>query len=193
MRTAADNFTTTQLMSLQADMVGWIRAVDGDTERLINSGTSIPRRAAWHLRRSYHSQHENWTNDTATQFAANLLDVNRCCSTVNIHFYSHSAVRFNYTNPMSAKLLSFIHDIAQSVNKPLIVGEFGEAVSAVTAPRPFSQSVLQYVVEECTPLSLSWVWHFPEQPTFTLSSNTSAAYVIRMQNTNMALQEVCNT
>lgn len=54
-----------------------------------------------------------------TQFATNLLDVNKATDTINVHYYSHSVHRWNFTT--DTQLLELIHDIATAANKSLYV------------------------------------------------------------------------
>jgi hypothetical protein len=81
-----------------------------DQKRLIFTGDSLPRPAAWHMEKE-----GSWTPDNERQFRQMLRSLNPDpIDAISIHAYGEDAER-----------IAWGVQAAQSIKKPLFIGEFG--------------------------------------------------------------------
>ena len=86
-RTAADNFTTADMVTFQQAVAGWVRKAALPQRVLISSGHAVPRSAAHHLARSYHAPQRDWTNDTEAELQAVLQLGHTGLDLMSLHVY----------------------------------------------------------------------------------------------------------
>ncbi|MDQ7051869.1 MAG: Ig-like domain-containing protein, partial [candidate division KSB1 bacterium] len=170
---AVATFSTDELIAFTGRLARFIRSLD--STRLISSGFNLPRRAAAHLRRqpAWSSDGPDWTPDSKEEFIQHLAEIHADMDIISIHFYNsvedtlypdtrRSNVRWGLSGATNVELLDVVKQIADSLNKLLFVGEFADADPPILYDRtaPFSQNVLNKIVELRIPFSAPWVWQF---------------------------------
>jgi len=157
LRTVKDELKFSQLRVAYQEFASTARRLD--PQRLIVSGNSLPRAAAWH-----NANERNWTRDTSEQFSEILRRDNPDpMNAISVHIYPDQSF------PAGAKsileTLSLVGEQSAASGKPLFVGEFG--VSRRAGPiddqkREFGQ-LLAAIEQARVPLAAVWVFDFPGQ------------------------------
>ena len=89
-RTEKDNFTTSEMITFQSDVVSWIRSIDSNAK--LSTGNAIVRTNAWHLRQSYYDKERDWRNDTKEEYLQSVRDQSVCCQLISMHIYPGSCL-----------------------------------------------------------------------------------------------------
>lgn len=145
-----------------------------DKSRIILSGDSLPRPAAWHRR------HErSWKQDSKEQFAEMLLANNKAMDVVCGHLYGDSLARFDRALRPS-EVLRVALDVAGRAGKPLVIEEFGsdEKKGAEVAREEF-EKVLSAIERTRVPMAALWVYDFDGQKDTYNVTATSRAYQLQ--------------
>ncbi|MEI7807353.1 MAG: cellulase family glycosylhydrolase [Verrucomicrobiota bacterium] len=132
-----------------------------DPARLIITGDSFLRSAAWH------QKHENsWKQDTAEQFGEMLELVNpNPISGISLHLYdSEDEPRLNAALAVSLKL-----------NKPIFVGEFGAPGDAPEQAAK-CRRLLKAIVDHKIPLAALWVFDYKNQKDYNVTADNARAW-----------------
>ena len=159
---AADQLTFETLCAVCQDFAAEVRRED--PYRIISTGCSIPRKAAWHLWKE-----KSWTDDSPRQFEMMLngpLSTSSCV--ISIHAYDEDVAR------IPQAMLS-----ARRLGRPLFLGEFGvEGVSEKTK-RAFQQ-VLGLIIREKVPLAALWVFHrASDEGTWNVTDSNARSYQLK--------------
>lgn len=145
-----------------------------DKARIILTGDSFPRPAAWHLRNGH-----TWKHDSPEQFAEMLLFYHEAMDTICVHMYSDSLRRFDRDLRYS-ELLRPALDIAARAGKPLIVEEFGSnEQKGSEAAREEFETMLSAIEKTRVPMAALWVFDFEGQKDTMNVSATSRAYQLK--------------
>jgi endo-1,4-beta-mannosidase len=131
-----------------------------DPNRLIVTGDSFPRLAAWHLER-----HKSWDHDSMEQFAEMLTKANPDpISGISLHAYEDDDQRFDEAMAVARKL-----------NKPIFIGEFG-AQHETDAQAAKCRRLVKAILDNGIPLAALWVFDHPAQKDFNITADNARAY-----------------
>jgi hypothetical protein len=137
-----------------------------DQRRLIFTGDSLPRPAAWHMEKE-----GSWTPDNERQFRQMLRSLNPDpIDAISIHAYGEDAER-----------IAWSVQAAKSIKKPLFIGEFGVPGTGPEVEKTFRQ-MLKLIEESDTPLAALWVFDLPSQnesPNFNVTADNTRAYQLK--------------
>jgi hypothetical protein len=135
-----------------------------DPHRLIVTGDSFPRLAAWHL-----EQGKSWEHDTSEQFKEMLIKANPDpINGISLHAYEDDDQRFATAMELSREL-----------NKPIFIGEFGaqhETPEQVAKCR----RLLKAIIDHDIPLATLWVFDYPKQKDFNITADNSRAWQLEL-------------
>jgi len=154
-RDGRNNYSSDELAALTRDLARFIKSIDPD--RLVGTGFSAPRPAAWHLWLGSIRKTDkmDWTQDTPEQAADYLRLVSPDpVDVISLHTYGSEFERM-----LNFKLA------ADSIGKPVYVGEigasggvFGEPVYDSPAAVKAFGILLAAMREMGIPISLAWTW-----------------------------------
>ena len=149
-----------------------------DSTRMIDSGTTLPRPAAWHLARG-----EGWKPDTVEQGFSTLLGLTPDpLNVLSVHIYEKAKEHYPEAGG-TAGVMALVMKQAQSVGKPLFIGEFPVKDEAET------QEYLQAIVANRVPLSAFWVFDDPNEPKMNVDFDNERSFVLAMvAKANQVLQ-----
>jgi hypothetical protein len=178
-RSAADNFTTADMVAFQSEVAQWIRESSSSTV-LISSGHAVPRPAAHHLAESYHSKTRDWTKDTEEELEQVLALTHTDLDLISLHIYPDKPVcvatptlkqcdnyRFGHGPPyilsVAARVARTANDgIGTSMNKSVYLGEFGTSLpdrrNASSPIYNFTMEMLDAASKLAPLVSLATVW-----------------------------------
>lgn len=148
-----------------------------DTTRLVESGNSLPRPAAWH-----NLHEESWSPDTPAQFAEILRRDNPDpMNAVSVHIYPTSGGRYPGGAKSIADAVGLANRAALQAGKPLFLGEFGvDRKSGSTArQRARFQEFLDAIAQHHVALAAFWVFDLPNQDRdWNVTFNNDRAWMI---------------
>jgi hypothetical protein len=179
-RTAADNILSCNdcrgISSEQQDLGAFSGAIATlihgiDSKRMVSSGDTLPRFAAYHLAR----QAGNYVSDTPDQFDSTILQLHPDgVDLISIHPYPEgvdvSPSRFGDSDLAGAALVARLHALALQHGKKLYIGEYGEVLGgSVTcggdlvtcggdATKWYSRRMLDAIVREGVEFSGMWAY-----------------------------------
>ena len=157
-RTAEDKIFRSMVLEVYKDVCDTIRSID--SSRIIVSGDSLPRNAAWH---NHHQ--DAWGMDTRDQWLDMLAaDTPDCFNTVSMHLYpEHEKNYFADEKVPIEDLVSAAVRNARERNKPIWCGEFGAATSGED-----EQDMVRrmFRIIEKNEIELSALWNFIPNGTF---------------------------
>jgi len=165
--TASNQLRSEQLRTVLAQFAQTVRAIDG--YRIIESGTCLPRPAAWHMARRQPGR------DSVEQSFSSLLSLTPDpMDVISIHAYEKA--KDNYPEAHSiADVLRAVTRSAAAVGKPVFVGEF-----PVRTPAQ-AQEFIQAIEAARVPLSAFWVFDLPQQEaTLNVSFDNQRAFAVDM-------------
>lgn len=164
-RTAADKIFRSMVLGVYKDVYNTIRSID--PSRIIVSGDSLPRNAAWHN----HYQ-DAWGMDTRDQWLDMLAaDTPDCFSVVSMHLYpEHEKNYFAGEKVPIEDLVAAAVQRARQLNKPIWCGEFGAAASG-DGERKMVLRMFQIIQKEG--IELSALWNFVPKGTFQRNMDVS--------------------
>lgn len=167
-RSERDEITSDQALFAYKALAEEVRKYDKD--RIILTGDSFPRPAAWHLRNGH-----TWKQDSMDQFAEMLLRDNEAMDTICVHMYPDSLPRFGKALTYS-ELLRPALNIAAKAGKPLIVEEFGsDEKSGSEAAKAEFERALSAIEKTHVQMAALWVYDFSGQAdTYNVSASSRA-------------------
>ena len=132
-----------------------------DASRIISSGCSMPRRAAWHLWKE-----KTWSDDSPGQFERMLADLSASPQNVIcIHAYDDDVARI----PQAMRS-------ARQIKKPVFLGEFGAKGVSDGANREFAAR-LALIEKEKVPLAALWVFNRPrDEGSWNVTDSNARSY-----------------
>lgn len=205
-RTTADNFSSTDMVSYQSTVAGWIRQAAHPQNVLISSGHAIPRPAAHHLALSYNGEQRDWTKDTEQE----LIDVLQLFHTdldlISVHIYPGPPSCVSNPSPPTCDnyrfgqpppyLLRVAAKAAAASRKQLYLGEFGLTLpdrhNTSSPIFNFVEEMLAAAKDSGASLATLWTWEdenqaqtygvFPKSDVHTVQVLQGEATVLRKQH-----------
>ncbi|MEX1048244.1 MAG: cellulase family glycosylhydrolase [Akkermansiaceae bacterium] len=161
-RSERDDLTFDMLRVAYAEFGKAVR--EHDKKRLIFTGDSIPRPAAWHMEKE-----GTWTADNEQQFLEMLGSLNPDpIDAISIHAYGADTDR-----------IAWSVRAAESLKKPLFIGEFGVPGTGPEVEMEF-RSMLRIIEESPIPLAALWVFDLPSQnANYNITANNARSYQLR--------------
>jgi hypothetical protein len=135
-----------------------------DQKRLIFTGDSLPRPAAWRMEKE-----GSWTPDNERQFRQMLRSLNPDpIDAISIHAYGEDAER-----------IAWSVQAAKSIKKPLFIGEFGVPGTGPEVEKEFRR-MLRIIEESSVPLAALWVFDLPSQNAdYNITADNARSYQLR--------------
>jgi hypothetical protein len=135
-----------------------------DRKRLIFTGDSLPRPAAWHMEKE-----GSWTPDNERQFRHMLRSLNPDpIDAISIHAYGEDMER-----------IAWSVQAAKSIKKPLFIGEFGVPGTGPEVEKEFRR-MLRIIEESNVPLAALWVFDLPSQNAdYNITADNERSYQLR--------------
>ena len=147
-RTAEDELTHAAIRTTFREFALEVRK--HDPQRMIFSGNAFPRVSAWHQ-----AKEKNWKRDTREQFAEVLAADNPSpMNSLSVRGYDLTADIGRLDQAML---------VAQSLKKPLFVGEFGVPGPGTAEAKAKFATILAAIETNHVPLSALWVFDFNGQ------------------------------
>jgi len=146
-----------------------------DKQRLILTGDSMPRAAAWHMENK-----GTWTPDDEQQFHHMLDSLNpEPIDAISIHAYGDDTERIAWSVRAAA-----------SIKKPLFIGEFGVPGTGPEVEEEFRR-MLRIIEELPIPLAALWVFDLPSQDAdYNITDDNERSYQLReVAEANARLQK----
>jgi hypothetical protein len=171
--------TTEQLRVAYSTFARVVRSID--PTRVIDSGTTIPRPAAWH---NAHGQPRQ--RDNAQQSYTMLLEQNPDpINMLSVHIYQKPQELAPYGPETVGQFIARFNRMAAASGKPLFIGEFP------TRDRAQTQEYLQAIVQNRVPLSAFWTFdNASQEKTMNVTFQNERAFVIDLvAKANQRLQE----
>jgi len=135
-----------------------------DKKRLIFTGDSMPRPAAWHMEKE-----GSWTPDNERQFRQMLRSLNpNPIDAISVHAYGEDMER-----------IAWSVRAAKSIKKPLFIGEFGVPGTGPEVEKEFRKML--YLIEKADiPLAALWVFDLPSQNAdYNITADNERSYQLR--------------
>ena len=186
------NFTTDQMIEFTHTVARTIHQLD--PTHPISSGFSVPRPAAEHMRATpeWLTGKTDFKNDSEAQFKKNLEDVNTYVDIISVHLYKKKDnARFNNTD--AVELLTLTKQYADTIGKPLFVGEFGDT-NFKTDQGSYIIKMMDHITMLKIPYSAIWVWELYhknsrkeqsiERDIFSLEPGKTDDIISRLKNKN---------
>lgn len=158
-RTAADKLTRPMILDLYGDLYQTIRALDSG--RMIVTGDSLPREAAW-----FNRHKDDWGLDSRQQWLEMLAaDTPPEFQVVSVHLYPEVDGKYFRDEKVGLEeLLQAIVQEAHGSGRPVWCGEFGPGEGHL-ADRPRMKRIFEALKE--SKVDLSALWNFcPPGKTF---------------------------
>ncbi len=189
-RTEDDIFRSEHLEVAMAAFADEVRK--HDPHRMIGTGHSIPRPAAYHLRTE-----GTWDRDSVDQFKQELLVQNPDpYDSISIHLYPHvfEDRYFDQEHTTFEDVLLPIIEVARETGKTIFVGEFGahdDERATREEAREHNEMLFEVLLELEIPLANYWVYDFEQQEHFiNVTSDNHRSYVLDMlRDANEILRE----
>lgn len=175
-------FTSQQLRTAYITFAQTVRKYD--PSRMIDSGTSMPRKAAWHNARRQFRQ-----PDSADQRFEMLRYQNPApVDVLSVHIYQKSQNLSPYGRETIEGFIAQLALRARQARQPLFIGEFP------TRDRQQAKEFLGAIQDARVPLAAFWVFDYPPQAnTMSVSFDNERAFVLDLvAEANRALQRVKN-
>jgi hypothetical protein len=168
--------TSQQLCAAYALFGEAVRKID--PSRIIDSGTTLPRPAAWHL-----AHRQGWRHDTADQGFSTLLNLTPDpLNVLSVHVYERAKEHYPEAGGIEG-VMAMVTRQAAVVRKPLFIGEFPVKDRAQT------QEFLHAIEVNRVPLSAFWVFDDPVEPKMNVDFDNERAFVLdEVTKANKVLQ-----
>ena len=161
-RSQRDDLTFDMLRTAYTEFAKVVRELD--PKRLISTGDSSPRPAAWHLEKD-----GTWTPDDESQFRHMLQSLNPDpVDLISIHSYGEDFERIGWSVRAAAM-----------IGKPLFIGEFGVPGTGPDVEGEFRR-MLKIIEDSLVPLAAVWVFDLPSQDAdYNIIADNSRSYQLR--------------
>ncbi len=174
-RTERDDLSSRHMLVAFAEFARTVRKYD--KHRIIITGNSIPRPAA------YHNTHEkNWKVDTKEQFVQILLRDNPDpFDLISVHVYPKKNNGYAAGAKTLESLIRIVQSYSLQTHKPLFIGEFGaSAEPGKEKERVVFAELISAIVSNRVPLSAFWVFDFSIQKDWNVTFDNDRAYMLQM-------------
>jgi len=180
LRGASGNYSTDQLIAFTNRLAAHVRSLD--PLRLISSGFALPQSWAEHVRAQpqYSLSGGDFVPDSLAEFQRHLADIHQGSDVVSVHFNNHNVnnfgnrgnERFGLSGRANAELLTLIKQTTDAMGKQLFIGAFEDRTPYLNQDPtgPFTQNVLNKIVQLKIAYSAAWTWEHYTNP-FTTYSN----------------------
>jgi hypothetical protein len=171
--------TSAELRGIYTTFGRVVRSIDPC--RVIDSGTSIPRPAAWHNAHGQPRRSDSEAQSYSMLLAQNPDPINM----LSVHIYQKSQKLAPYGPETVAQFIARFSRMAASSGKPLFIGEFPARDRAQT------EEYLQAIEQNRVPLSAFWTFdNAAQENTMNVSFQNERAFVIDLvAKANQELQE----
>jgi hypothetical protein len=159
--------TSEQLRTAYSAFAETVRKID--PWRIIETGNSMPRKAAWHNARG-----QFWHPDTTEQTYAMLLSQNPPpMNMISVHIYQRAQRLYPFGPETVSQLIARLMRVSTDAHKPLFIGEFP------TRDRAQTDEFLRAIEDNRVPLSAFWVFDYPAQArTMSVDFHNERAFVV---------------
>jgi hypothetical protein len=149
-----------------------------DPSRIIDSGATLPRPAAWHLARG-----QGWRRDTVEQGFLTLLNLTPDpLNVLSVHVYERAKEHYPEAGGIEG-VVAMVMRQAAAAHKPLFIGEFPVKDRAQT------HEFLHAIELNRVPLSAFWVFDDPVEPKMNVDFDNERAFVLdEVAKANKVLQ-----
>jgi hypothetical protein len=168
--------TSQQLRSAYALFGETVRKID--PSRIIDSGTTLPRPAAWHLA---HAQ--GWRRDTVEQGFSTLLNLTPDpLNVLSVHVYERAKEHYPEAGGVEG-VVAMVMRQAASIRRPLFIGEFPVKNQAQ------AHEFLRAIEVNRVPLSAFWVFDDPVERKMNVDFENERSFVLaEVAKANKVLQ-----
>jgi len=186
------NFTTADLVAFTGRFSTLIKSLDPSA--LVESGFSVPRPAAEHLRRRPASAggKVDWTQDSIDELTTNLAVINKNMDIISVHIYLGQE-RGRFGSPTPVDLLGVIKKAADRLGKPLFIGEFGDKNIRTAERDSFVDQTLDEIADLKVPYSTLWVWEYYQRKPYLSYDNVATLYNLEPGYTDRVLAHLVQT
>jgi hypothetical protein len=186
------NFTTADLVAFTGRLSTLIKSLDPSA--LVESGFSVPRPAAEHLRQHPASVggKVDWTQDSIDELTTNLAVIHKNMDIISVHLYPGQE-RGRFGSPMPVDLLGVIKKAADTLGKPLFIGEFGDEDIRTAGPGSFVDRTLDEIANLRVPYSTLWVWEFYQRKPYLTYDNSATLPNLEPGYTDRVLAHLIQT
>jgi Cellulase (glycosyl hydrolase family 5) len=161
--------STADLRTIYVAFGNVVRSID--PVRVIDSGTTIPRPAAWHNAHGQPRQRDSESQSYAMLLAQNPDPIN----ILSVHIYQKSQKLSPFGPETVGHFISRYSKFATESGKPLFIGEFP------TRNREQTQEYLKAIEDNHVPLSAFWVFDNKKQEaTMNVTFSNERSFVIDM-------------
>lgn len=158
---ASGNYSTEDMLGYMRAMAAVVRAAD--PTRPISSGFSIPRPNASALRQSPEWKPQAGRRsqpDSGEQFAQYLKDAHAAVDIFSVHIYDgHNQSQLHRLGDKGLDIVNRIQSIAQSVNKQVFIGEFGDTAMD-ESDTGFNARMLNKLKEQRVSYAAPWILEY---------------------------------
>ena len=173
-RTKADKLLRPMILNAYVDFYNTVREIDPD--RIIVTGDSIARYAAWHNRNK-----DNWDADTKEQWLETFrADTPDCYEVASFHLYAEAEKGYFKKKDLPIeKIVSVITQDCKKNKKIVWCGELGMPNNTKTDKEMFLR--MMNVIEQ-SDIELSAIWNFKPtgkfQPDWDISPTNERSYML---------------
>jgi uncharacterized protein (TIGR03437 family) len=183
-RGAGGNYSTDQHIAFINRLAAYVRGLD--PTRLISSGFALPNAWAERVRAQpqYSLSGGDFNPDTVAEFQKNLAEIHQAVDIVSVHFNNQERdffdagqrranERFGLSGRANAELLTLIKQTTDAMGKQLFIGAFEDRTPYLNQDPtgPFTQNVLDKIVQLKIAYSAVWSWEYYETNPFTTYNN----------------------
>ncbi len=176
---AGVRLTSRQLVTAYATFARAVRRID--PTRTIDTGTTVPRPAAWHNAHGEAREHDS----PAQSYAMLLLESPDPANMLSIHVYQKTQKLSPYGPESVSRFLGRYAQFAAKAGKPLFLGEF-----PVRDP-PQAREYLRAIEENHVPLSTFWTFdNSKQEATMNVTLHNERSFVFDLvAKANQVLQK----
>ena len=156
-RTERDELSSKQMLTVMKEFAKVVRK--HDKYRPIFTGNAVPRPFAYH-----NTLNKSWELDTVKQYEKVLSRDNPDpINTITIHVYPAKDEKYAARAKNISELIKTSNEFADSIGKPLFLGEFGVPISYSNQVKKIYNEFICAIKKYNVPLSALWVFDFESQ------------------------------
>ena len=156
-RTERDELTSKQMNVVMRVFAETVRKYDKN--RIISTGNAVPRWFAYH-----NSLNKSWGEDTVEQYKEILSRDNpNPCDVISVHIYPEKNNKYSGRAKSITELIKLSNELADSIGKPLFIGEFGVPNSYSNQMKNIYEEYISAIKKYKIPLAALWVYDFNSQ------------------------------